>query len=111
MELETHKAALHAAPELPVVIQVRVEPKEGYEIGWERLVSVPDDIVRARVVVAGVRVIQGKDDALLHPCSLHAVAHTVSGHRPALDVVLHLQSDRRSRTNSREMLPGGVRRC
>src|SRR5215203_6320812 len=147
MELETHKAALHTAPELPVVVDVRVEAEERHEGRRVLLVGAPDDVVRARVVVAGVRVVQGKDDALPDACSLHALAHTVSGHRPAvdvrpdmrvgvedscsgrnlrlypgpdgghsptsqrLDVVLHLQSDRRSQTNDREMLSGGIPRC
>src|SRR5215218_7974341 len=87
MELETHKAALHTAPELPVVVDVRVEAEERHEGRRVLLVGAPDDVVRARVVVAGVRVVQGKDDALLDACGLHSFSHTVSGHRPAIDIL------------------------
>src|SRR5215212_8160965 len=147
MELEAHKAALDAACELPVVVEVRVEPEERHEGAWVLLVGVPDDVVRTGVVVAGVRIVQGEYNALLHPCGLHALSHTVSGHRTAvdvgpdvsvrvedlytsrdlrlypgpdgghsparerLDVVLHLQSARRSKPNDREMVTGGIGRC
>src|ERR671921_1136087 len=147
MKLEAQKAALDAAGELPVVIKVRIEAEERNEGRRVLLVGAPDDLVRAGVVVAGVGVVQREDDAPLDPRSVHAVAHTIGSHRPAIYVgpdvgvgvealeaggdllprplphgshgpasqrfyvVLRIQSDRRSQTNDREMLTGGIRRC
>ena len=72
--------------ELLLVVEVRVETEERYEEARMVLVGLPDHVVRPGVVVARVRVVQGKDYAPRDPYGQHPLAHPFRSHRPAVHI-------------------------